>query len=355
MIYSKFDVVIGSSCYPVIVGDRILGNIGEFVEGIVDKAFVVTDDEVSKIHLDPLLKSLKESNIETITRILPSGERFKTIETGVKIYTFLEENLASRSDSIIALGGGVVGDIAGFVASTFKRGMRLVQVPTTLLAQVDSSLGGKTGVNLTSGKNLVGTFYQPHALIADVHTLSTLSEDDFVSGLAEVVKYAAIMDQELVDILIDKNTEILRREPDTIAPIIDRCLQNKARVVVEDEKEEKGRREILNFGHTIGHAIETVSNHRFLHGHAVAIGMVEEGRLAVRLGLLDNHSLESLISLLSMFGLPTDIPSHIDVSELEIVVKQDKKMRQGQLNLPILVGLGRTQMKTIDSPFNLMS
>ncbi len=354
MRYAKFDVATESGCYPVFIGGNILGHMSEFLKGITNRILVLTDDVVSNLHLAQLMKGLNESGIEIITKILPSGERFKTLETAEMLYQFLVDNVASRSDGILALGGGVVGDIAGFVASTFKRGMKLIQTPTTLLAQVDSSLGGKTGVNLVSGKNLVGTFYQPHTIVVDVRTLNTLSDDDYVSGLAEVIKYAVIMDKELIDILRDNKKGILLREQDTIAPIIERCLRNKARIVIEDEKEEGGKREILNFGHTIGHAIETVSKHHVSHGYVVAMGMVKEAHLAVRMGQLDDRSLESLISLLSMFGLPAEIPSSIDVRELEAAMKQDKKVRQGKIMLPVLVGLGRAQMKTIDSSFKLL-
>jgi 3-dehydroquinate synthase len=355
MIHARFNVVTRSRSYPVVVGEGILEQAREFIEGVVDRVFVVTDDTVSKLYLGPLVEGLDRFGLESLVKIIPSGERSKSLQTGQLLYEFLEENIASRSDTVFALGGGVVGDLAGFIASTFKRGMHLVQLPTTLLAQVDSSLGGKNGVNLCCGKNLVGTFYQPHALIVDVHTLKTLTESEYTSGLAEVVKYAVTMDKDLIDILIDKNTEILGREPETMIPVIERCLRNKARVIIEDETEDVGRREVLNYGHTVGHAVETLSNHSLSHGQAVAIGMVQEARLAVRMGLLDSHTLESLILLLSMFGLPTDIPPNIDLREIETIVKQDKKMRHGHLNLPILIQLGRTQVTALDPPLNLIS
>ena len=269
------------------------------------------------------------------------------------LYNFLSESLASRSDTIVALGGGVIGDIVGFVASTFKRGLNLVQIPTTLLAQVDSAIGGKTGVNLDEGKNLVGTFYQPHVVIADVSTLSSLPLGDFVSGLAEVIKYGFIMDEKLFRILIDRKEEIVRRDPEVISKIVERSLRNKARIVELDEREERGKREILNFGHTIGHAIETCSHYSVLHGQAVAIGMVEEARIAVRMGLLDKSVLESLILTLSMFGLPTEIPEGMDVIQLNSIMQQDKKVRHGRLTIPMLVGLGKTEMKIVDSDSNL--
>jgi 3-dehydroquinate synthase len=350
----SFVAKTNSRNYPVCVGENILQNIGESFSETTDRVFVVTDDAVPKIYLDSLASGLGNSGIETIAKVLPSGEDIKSLSTAEELYNFLLEHHGTRSDLILALGGGVIGDLAGFVASTYKRGMGLIQAPTTLLAQVDSALGGKTGVNMPDGKNLVGTFYQPHAVVADVSVLESLPEDDFASGLGEVVKYGAIMDKELLEILIDNRNEILRRDPEILSRVVERCLRNKARIVEEDEREEERKREVLNFGHTIGHAIETCSMHKVPHGQAVAIGMVEEARFAVREGFLDDQSLQSLISILLMFGLPTSIPADVNVKEFEDVILQDKKMRQGQLLLPILIELGRTELKTVDGPHNLI-
>ncbi|MHA1960041.1 MAG: 3-dehydroquinate synthase [Candidatus Thorarchaeota archaeon] len=349
MTFVTFDVRTVSRTYSVVVGQNLLKRVGEFITDSTDRVFVLTDDVLSEIHLEPLLRGLEKANTESVIKILESGESIKSLETAGEIYDFLVENIASRSDTVLGLGGGVIGDLAGFVASTFKRGMRFVQVPTTLLAQVDSAVGGKTGVNLASGKNLVGTFYQPHVVIADVCVLETLPNEDFIGGLAEAIKYGVIMDRELLDLLVAKKHDILRREPDILALIVEKCLRNKAKVVEKDEREEGGKREVLNYGHTIGHAIETCSGHTVPHGLAVAMGMVEEARYAARMGLLDNDSLESLISIIAMFGLPTDIPTTIDVDEMEAVMRQDKKVRRGQLTLPVLVELGRTVMKMVDS------
>jgi 3-dehydroquinate synthase len=349
MISSRFTVNAPSRIYPVIIGQNILKGIGELLDESTSRVFVITDDVISELYLENLLSGLKVSNIETITYVLDAGETSKTLSTAETLYNFLLENHASRSDTILALGGGVIGDVAGFVASTFKRGLRLVHVPTTLLAQVDSTLGGKTGVNLSHGKNLVGTFYQPHAVIVDVLTLNSLSFGEFSAGLAEVIKYGVAMDKELFQILIDRKNEILRRDPDTISDIIERSLGNKTRVVEEDETEERGRREVLNFGHTVGHAIETCSNHSITHGQAVAIGMVEEARIAVRGGHLGKPTLESLIMVLTMFGLPTEIPSGLNIQRLNSTMQQDKKVRNGQLTIPMLVGLGETEMMVVSN------
>jgi 3-dehydroquinate synthase len=350
----SFVVKTKSREYPVCVGQNILPDIGESISETTDRVIVVTDEAVSRVYLDPLTRGLKNSGLKAITMILPSGEGVKSLATAEEMYKFLLKNHASRSDIIIALGGGVVGDLAGFVASTYKRGMGLIHAPTTLLAQVDSALGGKTGVNLPDGKNLVGTFYQPNTVVADVSVLKTLPDDDFASGLGEVIKYGAIMDKELLDLLIANRDEILDREPDILSQIVERCLRNKALVVEEDEREEERKREVLNFGHTIGHAIETCSKHKVPHGHAIAIGMVEEARFAAREGLLDHQSLDSLISILSMFGLPTAVPVNMDVEDFEHVILHDKKIRQGRLMLPVLTELGRIELKAVDTPHTII-
>lgn len=353
MKYSRFEVRTQSREYPIFVGFDLLNNVGEFLDRSTERVFVISDDMIPELHLNSLTQGLEASGIETTTKLIKAGESLKNLETVRNLYNFLAENLASRSDTIVALGGGVIGDIAGFVASTFKRGLSLVQIPTTLLAQVDSAVGGKTGVNLDEGKNLVGTFYQPHVVIVDVSTINSLPSSDFVAGLAEVIKYGVIMDQELFQMLIDGKDEILGRNPDAISKVVERSLRNKARIIEVDEREERGRREILNFGHTIGHALETTSNHSILHGKAVAIGMVEEARIAVRMGLLDNSVLESLRFVLSLYGLPTEIPDGLDIIQLNKIMRQDKKVRHGQLTIPILVGLGKTEMKIVDTDSNL--
>ena len=353
MTISSFEVNTDSRVYPVFVGQELIDRIGELFTSSIGRAFIVTDEVISKIHLDSLIRGLESSEIETVVKVLEIGESIKTLDTVMVLYDFLAKNQASRSDTIIALGGGVIGDIAGFVASTFKRGMNLVHVPTSLLAQVDSAIGGKTGVNLREGKNLVGTFYQPHAVIVDVCTLDSLPLSDFATGLAEVIKYGVIMDKELFQFLIDNKKQIVDRDLSVISTIVERALRNKAQIIEVDEREEKGKREVLNFGHTIGHGIEICSNHTILHGQAVAIGMVEEARIAVRMGLLEKTVLESLVSILSMFGLPTKIPEGIDAEQLGEVVKQDKKMRNGLLTIPVLVGLGETQIMAVDPESSL--
>jgi 3-dehydroquinate synthase len=350
-----FEVRTKSRWYNVHVGVHLLKEIGAYIAHLAERVFVVTDDVLSHLYLRTLLDSLEENHVESITEILPAGESSKTLENAKALYNHLATHFASRSDAVLALGGGVIGDIAGFVAATFKRGMVLVQVPTTLLAQVDSAVGGKTAVNMHNGKNLVGTFYQPHEVIADVSTLRTLTDDAFTAGLAEVIKYGAIMDSGFLKVLKDNRNTILEREPVILTTIIESCLRHKASIVENDEREEKRGREILNFGHTIGHAIETCSGHQILHGFAVSIGMAEEARFAVKRGLLDDQSLEVLISILSMFGLPTEIPTNLDPEDLNVVIKQDKKMRGGRLLLPMLTSIGKIELTAVPMPHNLIS
>lgn len=345
---THFEIKTKSKIYQVYIGESLLTNIVDFLDDKPKRVFVITDETVAKLYLETLTQSLKESGVETISEILADGESTKTLDTVFNLYNFLLENEASRSDMIIAFGGGVIGDITGFVASTFKRGLNFLQIPTTLLAQVDSAIGGKTGVNLNGGKNLVGTFYQPSAVIVDVTVLKTLSETDFITGLAEVIKYGVIMDSELLQILIEERNEIVNRESEAIIKIVERSLKNKARIVSLDEREEYGIREILNFGHTIGHAIESSSSYDIVHGQAVAIGMVEEARFSVDMDLLDIQSFETIVSILESYHLPTSIPDDMKFQQLREIVKHDKKIREGVLRIPILVELGKVEMKSIE-------
>lgn len=344
-----FEVTTRTRRYPVYVGRNILIQTASCLSQSPDRVFVITDNNVSELYLAPLLHSFEALSIDPTALTLAAGEESKTLDTAALLVNSLLESGVSRSDAVLALGGGVVGDVAGFVASLVKRGIQLAQVPTSLLAQVDSALGGKTAVNHSLGKNLIGTFYQPHLVVADVQTLRTLPSSDFSDGLAEVVKYAAIMDSQLMAFLLENKKNVLRRNPEILETIVKRCLQLKAHIVEQDETEEGRIRQVLNFGHTVGHALETCSEHELSHGQAVSIGMVEEACYAIRMGHLNHESLESLMSVLTAFGLPTEVPSNIDKRELNSVMKHDKKVRQGHLVIPVLVELGRTELRVIDS------
>ena len=345
----KFEVKTRSKTYPIFIGENILSEIADFVQFESKRVFVFADEILSDIHLDTLVHPLKEFGYDVITKTISSGEQSKTLGTAADLYDFLMEHNVSRSDTVLAFGGGVVGDLAGFVASTFKRGLNLVHLPTTLLAQVDSSVGGKTGVNLQYGKNLIGTFYQPNAVVVDVSLLKTLPDIEFYSGLAEVIKYGITMDSMLLETLTMEKKEIDLKKPGVLIRIIERSLKNKAQIVELDEKEEIGQRELLNFGHTIGHSIETSSLNRINHGQAVSIGMVEEARFAQNMGLVDSEVVRKLVHLLESYGLPTSIPEGIRFSKMRDIILQDKKMKRGSLRIPILVGFGKTTMRNFDT------
>ncbi len=349
MVRTQFIVSTLSKRYTVFVGDRLLESPDIILDGLPRRVFIVTDSNVAGLYLERLCRSLRghDGGIEVHSEVIPAGERSKTLQTAERLYTFLAEHLASRTDMLIALGGGVVGDVTGFVASTFKRGMRLVQVPTTLVAQVDSSLGGKTGINLPSGKNLVGTFYQPDTILADIDTLTTLPEREYISGLAEVIKYGVIIDPQLFRFLERNHRRVIQRDSSALQYIIERCLRHKARIVEHDEREERGLREILNFGHTVGHALEICSDLQYSHGEAVAIGIVCEALLSVNQGLLDPGVPERIRTLLSVFGLPTHVQVDIRPGRLNEVFRQDKKMRMGEIQTPLLRDIGRVEMQVV--------
>jgi 3-dehydroquinate synthase len=276
---------------------------------------------------------------------VPDGESNKTLETWAQIHQFLAEHRHNRSTTIVALGGGVVGDVAGFVAATWQRGVRFVQIPTTLLAQVDSSVGGKTGVNLPAGKNLVGAFHQPCAVVADTELLASLPAREYRAGLAEVLKYGVISDAELFDFLEENVSAILQRETSALTHCIERSCAIKADVVAGDEREE-GRRAILNFGHTFGHAIENLSGYgELLHGEAVGLGMVMAADLSTRMGLLDSASARRIKALVGGFGLPISRPTTIKADDMRLAFGMDKKVMDGKVRFVLVTALGNVEIR----------
>ncbi len=337
--------------YPVHVGSGILTSNKNFIRLLdlnTNRTIVITNPLVGALYLQSIEDALNENKVNPIHFIVPDGEEYKTLEMATRIYDFLLENKVTRSEPIIALGGGVIGDLAGFVAATYKRGVPLIQIPTTLLAQVDASIGGKTGVDHKLGKNMIGAFYQPDSVITDVAVLLSLSEREFRNGLAEVIKYGIIKDQKLFSLLEKKHNEILDRDINILTEIISRCIQIKRKIVQEDEREEKGIREILNYGHTIGHIIETLTGYsQYRHGEAVAIGMVEEARMAVRNGVLEEEDLKRLSELISSYGLPVEIPESISRNDVRGKILQDKKVRHGEIRMPIPEGIGRVVLREV--------
>ena len=329
-----------STQYDIVIGNGLLQEAGSLCRealGGVCRVCIVTDDTVASLYLDALKSSLEDAGFATECFVFPHGEPSKSTETLVSLWEFLAEHRLTRSDALVALGGGVVGDLCGFAAATYLRGIRFVQVPTTLLAAVDSSVGGKTGVDLRAGKNLAGAFHQPSLVLCDVATLDTLSPEIFADGCAEVVKYGVIRDRALFDFL----AEDFRGQ---IEEIIARCVRHKAEIVEGDEFD-RGARQLLNLGHTVGHAIEACSEMRISHGSAVAMGMVIVTRAAISLGLCPEADLPLLISLLESLGLPTECP--YGAEELTEVALSDKKRTGNKLTLVLPFGIGDSRLYPI--------
>jgi 3-dehydroquinate synthase len=301
---------------------------------------VISNPTVAAHWLDPLSRSLEASGIEAQPLLVPDGEAHKTLATLSDLLTRFLESGADRTTSVVALGGGVVGDIAGFAAAVYQRGVPLVQIPTTLLAQVDSSVGGKTGVNHALGKNMIGAFYQPRAVLIDPDCLRTLPAREFAAGLAEVVKHGAIRDVAFLACLEREMPRLRARDADALTHAITQSCRVKAEIVAADERE-SGERALLNFGHTFGHAIETgIGYGEWLHGEAVAAGMMMAARLSARLGWIGEHDVARLAALLESAALPV-APPRMDVAQWLELLGRDKKVERGQLRLVLLEALGR--------------
>ena len=330
--------------YPIYVGDGVLPLLP------VDLAVLKTGRKVALVSHRAVLRSaasrlgtaLRAWGYEVTTVEVPAGEQSKSLTVASSLLTRLARGRLDRSSTIVALGGGVIGDLAGFVAATYMRGIRLIQIPTTLLSMVDSSIGGKTGVNHAGVKNLIGAFYQPGAVVADVRLLATLPDRELRSGLAEVIKTAVIGDAVLFDYLERHLSAIMRRETEPLIEVIARCAAFKARIVEADEREQ-GERRILNYGHTIGHAVEVASGlGRLTHGEAIAIGMALEAKIAQRLGSADPTAVERQNGLLSRAGLPV-APKGVNRRALWRALALDKKRLDGVLRTPLLVGIGEVR------------
>jgi 3-dehydroquinate synthase len=332
-ITSTLTVDLDDRSYPIVIGDGLLGNfeLGEFIDG--PDCVVVTNDTVGPLYLAALRDKLPEVRA---TVSLPDGEAHKTLASAAIVIDELVGSRANRDATIVALGGGVVGDIAGFAAACYMRGIAFIQVPTTLLAQVDSSVGGKTGVNHPQGKNLIGAFHQPRLVLIDTDTLKTLPDRELRAGLAEIIKYGAIADREFFGWLESNIDELLTRNPDALSHAIRRSCELKAEIVAEDERE-TGRRAILNFGHTFGHAIENLVGYgEWLHGEAVAAGML----MAAELSGIAADELSRLLNLVEAAGLPT-CPPAVGVEKMLSTMKMDKKVEAKQIRFVLLHSLGK--------------
>jgi len=333
-LYSnRVPVSLGDRSYEVLIQPNILTQLGCVLQdiGLSGRVGIVTNPVVNELYGRPVIRALKKAGFSPVLVVIPDGEQAKSVPWLTKILDALVTQRFERQDVVLALGGGVVGDVAGFAASVYLRGIPFVQVPTTLVAQVDSSVGGKTGVNHPIGKNLIGAFYQPRVVVIDPQTLQTLPKREWVAGLAEVIKYGMIADFQFFEYL-ERHVEGLRAQAEEIIPtVIRRCCEIKAEVVMGDERE-SGRRRILNYGHTVGHALETWGQYKtWIHGEAVGIGMVQEASIARFLGICDKELVERQRDLIQDVGLPIAMPS-MKFMDLWGAMQHDKKVVKGQIN-----------------------
>jgi len=340
-ILEKVSVELGERSYDIEIGAGILAALGPKMKslGLKGRVAVITNDTVEPLYGAAVVDSLKGSGFDVTLIVIPDGEEYKSLPWASYLYDRLLTMRFDRKCALVALGGGVIGDLTGFVAATYMRGIPFVQVPTTLLSQVDSSVGGKTGVNHPLGKNMIGAFYQPVYVCADVATLGTLPQAEFLSGMAEVVKYGVIYDAEFYAYIEASREAILSKEPSAVSRVIKRSCEIKADVVNKDERE-SGLRAILNYGHTVGHAVEALTNYTgYRHGEAVAIGMVVAARLAHRSGLCGREVEARVESLLSAIGLPVKMPVFAPDAVLAAMAI-DKKAEGGKVKMVLPTKIG---------------
>ena len=332
--------------YPILIGNGLLQDERSYPVKQGDRVMIVSNPTVAQFYLDTVTFALKKRGCEVDNVLLPDGEKYKTLESLNLIFTALLQGNHGRDTTIIALGGGVIGDVAGFAAASYQRGVRLIQIPTTLLSQVDSSVGGKTAVNHELGKNMIGAFYQPSMVIIDTHTLGTLPKREVNAGLAEVIKYGAILDYEFFEWLEAHIDELVALNNESLQHCIARCCQIKADVVARDETE-KGDRALLNLGHTFGHAIETHLGYgNWLHGEAVSTGMMMAASLSEQLGDISVADVSRLEKLLARANLPTLSPDSMQPEDYLPHMMRDKKVLAGKLRLVLLKSLGQAYIAT---------
>ena len=344
-------VELGERSYPVCIGAGILPRLGERLRelGFGPRAAVVTNPVVGALYRDAVVKSLEKAGFEPAVVEVPDGEEHKNLAWLTFLFDRLLDAGVDRTTPVIALGGGVIGDLAGFTAATLLRGLPLVQVPTTLLAQVDSSVGGKTAVNHVAGKNLIGAFHQPRLVWADVRTLSTLPRRELLAGIAEVIKYGATLSPELFDLLEERIEDLVALDAALLADVVRRCCALKAKVVQADERE-SDYRAVLNFGHTLGHAVEMLTEYRrYLHGEAVAIGMAFACRLSSARGLCAPETARRVVALLERVGLPVGIPEDAIGPHLALAVGADKKSAGGKIKFVCLTNIGETRFEQLSA------
>ena len=332
-------VELGDRSYPIYIDSGILDSTELYQKHITGKnVLIVADENTASHYLNRLQNALTQYNCQFIT--LPAGEAHKNMDTVGSIYDTLMQQRFDRNSTLIALGGGVVGDICGFAAATYQRGVNFIQVPTTLLAQVDSSVGGKTGVNHPMGKNMIGAFHQPGCVIADMQSLHSLPERELKAGLAEVIKYGLIDDAEFFQWITDNIDGLLALKPDRLTHTVHRCCQNKARIVAADERE-SGQRALLNLGHTFGHAIETANGYGvWLHGEAISAGMCLAAKFSALAGYLPHSSIAKIEYTLQAAGLPVQPPPAMTSEQCHSLMYRDKKVRDSVLTLVLLKNIG---------------
>lgn len=336
-------VKLGKNSYEIRVEAGAMERIGLWLreKDFTGRAVIITDSNVMPLYAGVLERSLTNANFKVTVVEVPVGEEQKTLETAGVLYNKLAAAYTERSSPVLALGGGVVGDLAGFVAATYMRGVPLIQVPTTLLAMVDSSVGGKTAVDHGQMKNIIGAFYQPRMVVADIDTLKTLPSEELSNGMAEVIKMAVIRDRGFFEFLEKNMVQAIALNEITLEEIVMRSAVHKAEIVGKDEKE-TGRRIFLNYGHTIGHAIEAVSNFKIKHGQAVAMGMIEENKIAGRMGLLPESEAGRIENVIKAAGLPSRLPelSHEEKEKVLEAIKHDKKVINEKVRFVLLKAIG---------------
>lgn len=337
---NTLQVALGERSYPIYIGEDLLAQpqlLQQHIKG--QEVLIVTNETVAPLYLQKVTSALADYRCEAV--ILPDGEQYKTLDVLNQIYDALLQQRFSRQVTLIALGGGVIGDMTGFAAACYQRGVPFIQVPTTLLSQVDSSVGGKTAVNHPLGKNMIGAFYQPQCVIADTATLNTLEDRQLASGLAEVIKYGLINDADFFVWLEQNIDKLKQREPAALAYAIERSCADKADIVAQDETEQ-GVRALLNLGHTFGHAIETGTGYgNWLHGEAIAVGMLMAADLSARMGWIDEAEVKRIAAIFSVAGLPVTTPAEMTSEQFMALMSVDKKVQNGTIRLVLMRGIGK--------------
>jgi 3-dehydroquinate synthase len=336
----RIKIKLGANSHEVNIGLGSLAQTGHWLieNGFTGKLVIITNSTVKRLYGDALKKNLNAEGFETTVLPVPDGEDQKSLETASRLYNELTDCYTERTTPILALGGGVIGDLAGFVAATYLRGVPFIQLPTTLLAQVDSSIGGKVAVNHGQLKNIIGAFYQPGLVVTDISALKTLPTRELTNGLAEVIKSAVIWEREFFTFLESNLEKVQSLDDEVLEEVVFRSVKIKAEVVEKDEKE-SGLRSILNYGHTIGHAIETILNFELRHGEAVAIGMIASARISNEIGILAKSELTRLENVIKRAGLPTEMPDLIGERVIQ-VIKHDKKVLRGKVRFILLKSIG---------------